>query len=56
MRTYRIEMSVVVLVEAETREDAQIKAGAQAAKEIETDGWIDDVMILEPQPTKEVQA
>ena len=50
------EMSVVLHVEGETREDARIKAGAQAAKEIEEEGWIDDVRILEPQPPKEVQA
>ena len=46
MRTYRIEMSVVVHVEAETSEDARIKAGAQAAKGIEEEGWIDDLSLI----------
>ena len=43
MRTYQIEMVVVVYDEADSEEDARIKAGPQAAKEIETDGVITNV-------------
>ena len=49
MRTYRIEMVVVVYVEADSEEDARIKAGPQAAKEIETDGVITNVATEEEQ-------
>jgi len=43
MSTYKVEMVVVVVLQADSEEEARIMAGQHAAEEIEVGGIITDV-------------